>query len=283
MLFRRGFKIQDLIGTTSPAWRDEQEDTPKGRKLVGRLMCTICVGLALLYLPVRLVEEATPEWRPVQWALAVGVVGLTVGAMYSSGGRAVLKQYAFPVAFFFVAIPWPTIVEQPIIQALTRVNASLVVEIMTMMGVPAMQHGNVIEVGSGLVGIDEACSGIRSFQSSLMISLFVGEYFRLSTNKRWLMVPLGYLISFFFNACRTSFLTWIAAKKGVEAISQYHDSAGVSILLACTAVMWGVGYSLRHGKQIDERKEVALPPDGPAVHDSPGRTINVLRLPAISL
>jgi len=102
-----------------------------------------------------------------------------------------------------------------------------------------MQHGNVIEVSTGVVGIDDACSGIRSLQSSLMISLFFGEFYRMKWFRRALLVPVSFILAILFNICRTSFLTLIAARKGVDAISRYHDEAGLSILLACTAAMWG--------------------------------------------
>jgi len=111
-------------------------------------------------------------------------------------------------------------------------------------GVPAVTHGNVIEVGTGMVGIDEACSGIRSFQSSLMISLFFGEFYRLSRSRRWLLVPLGFLFSMAFNICRMSLLTLIAAKKGVAAISEYHDPAGITIAILCTLALWGLAVLL---------------------------------------
>jgi len=142
-----------------------------------------CGGLAFLYLPTRLVEEATPEWRPVQWLLAVEIVGLTLYGIYLAGGKGWLRQFAFPILFFLVAVPWPTPIEAPIIQGLSRMNATLVVEVLGFLDVPAIQHGNVIEVSTGMVGINDACSGIRSFQSSLMISLFLGEYYFF--NWRW--------------------------------------------------------------------------------------------------
>jgi|ERR1017187_3410362 hypothetical protein len=43
----------------------------------------LCVLLALLYAPTRLIEDATPEWRLVSWALALDVVGLTLLLIYS--------------------------------------------------------------------------------------------------------------------------------------------------------------------------------------------------------
>src|SRR5665213_3433008 len=155
----------------------------------------LCGFLAFLYLPTMLIEEATPEWRPIQWLLAIEITGLTLYAIYLAGGKNWLRQAAFPVAFFLVAVPWPTIIEAPIIQGLTRMNAALVVEVLGVLNVPAIQHGNLIEVSTGMVGINDACSGIRSFQSSLMISLFLGEFYLFNWRRRLLLIPISFALA----------------------------------------------------------------------------------------
>ena len=219
----------------------------------GFLLSTFCFSvLAFLYLPTRLIEAATPEWRLIQWCLGVITIGLTLLAIYGAGGRSWLRQMAFPITFFLVAIPWPSMIEDPIIQGLTRANSSMVVEILGIMGIPALQHGNLIEVGAGTVGIDEACSGIRSFQSSLMVSLFMGEFYRFGLLARASLVPIGFLVAFVFNVCRTTALTWIAARKGVDAIAEYHDQAGLTILLACIATLWIVAWVMYGRKRRAE-------------------------------
>jgi exosortase len=210
--------------------------------------------LAFMYLPTRLIEEATPEWRPIQWALGFEAVGLTLCAVYLGKGRGWLRQVAFPVCFFFVAIPWPTVIEQPLIQSLTRINSAITVEVLSWIGIPAMQHGNLIEVGTGTVGVSEACSGIRSFQTTLMISLFFGEFYRMALARRLILIPAGFILAMAFNVCRMSFLTMIAAKKGVAAIAQYHDPAGVAITITCTLVLWGMSLLLINRK-VESRKQ----------------------------
>ncbi len=207
-----------------------------------RLLIAFIASLVLVYLPVRLLEEAVPEWRPIGWVLAVETIGLTLYAIYVFKGWHGLVRFAFPFCFFFTAVPWPTLFEQPIIQHLSRINAAIVVNVMSILGVPAIQHGNVIEISTGMVGINDACSGIRSLQSSLMISLFLGEFYFLKWPRRLFLILAGFVLAMFFNACRTSLLTFLAAKKGIGAIAHYHDEAGITILFACTATLWGVSY-----------------------------------------
>ncbi len=218
-----------------------RDNTTSGSTFPPLLLCGL---IAFLYLPTRLIEEATPEWRPIQWLLGFETIGLTLYVVWLSGGKFWLRQLAFPIGFFLVSIPWPTLVEAPIIQGLSRMNAGMVVNVLGLLGVPAIQHGNTIEVSTGIVGISDACSGIRSFQSSLMISLFLGEYYLFNLQRRMLLVPISFTLAMFLNLCRASLLTWIAAKKGIGAIAEYHDEAGLTILLVCTALLWGAAWFL---------------------------------------
>jgi exosortase/archaeosortase family protein len=216
---------------------------------------------ALLYLPTRLIQQANPEWRLVSWALAIEVIGLTllVSHLFAEGRsqRAEVggpssifhlpasRALAFPVCFFLVAVPWPTIVEAPLIQGLMRANIGATVELLSVIGIPAVQHGNVIEIATGMVGIDEACSGIRSLQAALMLSLFFGELYALSFRRRALCVFAGFALAFAFNVGRTLLLTQIASAKGVGAIATWHDPAGVTILIGCFLSLWALALWLK--------------------------------------
>ena len=202
--------------------------------------------LAFCFFPTRLIEEANPEWHLVSWALAVEVIGLTLLFLHFNAPalrrfNLSTRELVFPICFFFVAVPWPSVIEVPVIQGLTRADARATVELLGWLGIPAMPHGNVIEVATGEVGISEACSGIRSFQATLMISLFLGEFHRLNFARRIYLVLGGFAMSIAFNLVRMSLLVWVAAKKGVDAIDKWHDPAGMTILAACFCGLWGLG------------------------------------------
>ena len=113
-------------------------------------------------------------------------------------------------------------------------------------GVPALLHGNVIEVSTGLVGIDEACSGIRSLQATLMIALLFGEYYRLAATRRgWLLVA-GPALALFFNFVRTFVLVSVAAHAGLPTMQRWHDPTGVALLVGCFTCLWLVAGDRSH-------------------------------------
>ena len=230
--------------------------------------------LAILFAPTILIGEANPEWRLVGWALAIEVVGLTLLAIFFALGVQWLKLLAFPVCYFLVAVPWPTLLEQPLIQNLTRADANATAELLGWLGVPALPHGNVIEVATGEVGIDEACSGIRSFQATLMISLFLGELYGLNFARRLGLVFGGFAMSFLFNLARMSVLVWVAARQGVGAIAKWHDPTGITILVACFFCLWGLGIFL-------SRKKIEIEPPSAAGSPLDFQKINQRLLPLI--
>lgn len=198
-----------------------------------------CIVLALLYAPTRLVEASNTGWRLTSWLMAIEVVGITVGCLRLAWPTAGLPL--FPLFYFLVAVPWPTGMERVVIQNLTHIDATATGELLGWFGIPAMPHGNVIEVATGTVDIDEACSGIRSLQATLMIALFLGEFYQLPRARRALLVLGGFALALVFNLARMTVLAWVAASKGMAAISVWHDPTGVTILLGCFFCLWALG------------------------------------------
>lgn len=226
-------------------WRRWTTAPAKTRPALQFLAIAAIVAGALLIPPVRLIQEANPDWRLMSWVMALSVVVITGSAFYLAGGMPWLRHFAFPILFFLVAVPWPTQFEQLIIQGLMRADTAINVEVLNVIGIPAVQMGNVIEVGTGFVGIDEACTGIRSLQATLMVSLFLGELYDFRLLRRIMLVIVGAGLAFFCNLARTFFLVWLSAKKGTESIKDWHDPAGLSILLVCLFGLWGLSMILR--------------------------------------
>jgi exosortase len=203
------------------------------------------MGLSLLIFPTRLIAEATPEWAVVRWALTIEVVGLTLVAIYYTGGGAMMRHFAWPICFFLVAVAWPLRFETELTQNLMRELARLTAELLSWSGHPARAAGNLIHLETGVLGVDDACSGVRSLQSMLMASLFLGELYRFSTAVRLGLVAAGLAIALFFNLVRALLLSSVAMAKGVSAISGWHDPAGFSILAASFSVLCLLVWLLR--------------------------------------
>ena len=184
----------------------------------------------LLLLPLRVFEIANPDWRPLSWLHAVVVVTVTLIYIWYLGGVPWVRHFAFPVLFILIAVPWVTPIEEPIVQGLMRVVAGAAAETVSLFGLPAQLQGNLIRLPHGLVGVNEACSGVRSLQTSLMIGLLFGELKRLKLGQRLGLIAGAISIALLGNFVRAVFLVWVAADEGVAATERWHDLAGYSIL-----------------------------------------------------
>lgn len=196
------------------------------------------VFLVACLLPLRIVHEANVGWRSAQWLHAVILVALTLILLWRAGGWRWVRHFGFPVLFSLVAVPWPMRLEGYVVQGLMRLVAAATLEVVGLFGVPAMQRGNLLEIGSGVVGVNEACSGVRSLQTSLMIALFLGEWYRLRYWVRLALLPASFLIAFVANVGRTSFLTWSAARLGMARMESLHGLAGVAVVVIVFGLLW---------------------------------------------
>ena len=202
------------------------------------LITAIGLVIMLLLLPLQIIQEANPDWRPFNWIHAAIVVAFSLIPIAMIGGSAWVRHYFGPFLLIFSALPWPLATEQAVLQALSGAVTTVTVELLNLINIPALQRGNVIEIAAGSVGIADACSGIRSLAGTLMASLFFGEFYRLGIAKRIALIGGGCLMSFFLNLCRAFFLSWRAAVEGIHSIEKWHDPAGFTIFAISFACLW---------------------------------------------
>ena len=217
----------------------------------------LTISLALLaaafLLPARLIAVANPDWRLISWTMSLVAVVVSLCALHLAGGTSWSRHFAFPVLFFLVAAPWPTQLEQLVVQSLMRADTAITIQILNIIGTLAVRHGNVIELSTGSVGIDDACTGVRSLQATFMVTLFLGEFYRMRLWRRALLVLAGAAIAFVCNIGRTFLLCEIAANSGVAAIHRWHDPAGFTILVICLFALWGLSLGLKPAPDRFER------------------------------
>lgn len=229
-------------------WQRRPAPDPDARN---RSMAQWSGGLILfLLLPIRVVEEANPDWRLLSWLLALCAVGFSLLLFFRAGGRGWLKHFSFPVFFPLAAVPWPVQFENFIVQTMMRAVASVAVEIAGWFGVGAYQLGNVIQLRNGFVGVDEACSGVKTLQAGIMVALVLGELLQLRWSRRVALLVLGCIWIFVCNVLRATGLVFVAAHSGLDALARWHDWIGTVALLCGLAGMLGLAW-LWKGKPED--------------------------------
>ncbi|MDQ3621190.1 MAG: exosortase/archaeosortase family protein [Verrucomicrobiota bacterium] len=212
---------------------------PKRLERRAGILCLLAGGVLALA-PIQLLQVAFPEARPFQWvhaALAVAISGL---ALLAVGGWPWLRHFCLPVLFMLFAVPWPRAFQNDLTQSLMQAVAQTSVECAQFLGIAAERSGSIIRITPGVVGIDEACSGIRSLQGSLMVAVFLGEYYLLTPTRRILLIATGVVVAVMFNVVRALILTWVGATQGIDAIHKFHDPAGFGILALVFVTLLGI-------------------------------------------
>ncbi len=207
----------------------------------------VCLALAALFF-AQLHRAAFGVTTKGMSALGAGVMLFIAGNIEYVFGSNGVRHFAFVFAFFLCfALPVPETIYYPLVSGLQLKVAAVNVALLNLVGIPAQQLGNAIRLPACTVGIDEACSGIRSLQSTIMATLFIGY---LTLRKRSLQVALfglGILLAIGGNLLRSFLLSYIAQAKGLKAIESYHDAAGWSILIftavGVAAAAWWLGRS----------------------------------------
>ena len=177
-------------------------------------------------------------------ALSLGTLCFIRAAILQQWGPQTLRHFRFPILFALIAVPIPGVVWSPVVFGLKGLVTFVNVELLNLMGIPALQQGSVIQLPNCRVGVDEACSGIRSLQSSLMMALFIGDQSLRQVGLRWLLVGGAVGWAVVGNIGRSLYLSLTAHRHGTAALNEVHDTAGWSVLVVTLVGMGVMAWAL---------------------------------------
>lgn len=226
------------------AWRRLTEAVSQGSlepAASGWSRRTAVLVCALMVFPLEYLRLAIPASRPIVWLIVIVAIAFTLLVARSLGGRRLVKVLLFPTLFFLTAAPWFSAVESGATMGLMQVVASITAEMLHWFGIEAEQRGTTIALRAGLLGIEEACSGIRSLQSGLTYGLAVGEFFFLTRNIRIVLMGATILMAFLLNLSRTFILSYQVEQHGMQVLHKIHDQVGVVMSLILPVAVWAVG------------------------------------------
>lgn len=124
-----------------------------------------------------------------------------------------------------------------------------------LLGIPATKNGNVIDLARTSVGVEEACSGVRSLLSCVYAGVFFSATFVQRLGSRLVLLALAAPLAIGMNFLRSLLLT-LLANGGVDIAGSWHDTTGFAILALTAAALGGLALLL--GKY--ERTDPPSPP-----------------------
>ena len=165
------------------------------------------------------------------FATRIGLLATLYGILLSTVGMPVIRALAFPLLLLLFMIRIPLFIYSQITLPLQIFASSVAEIVLTLVGIPVLREGNVLELPSQRLSVVEACSGIRSLISLSFLSLVYGYFFE---NNRWIRIALFLStipIAIFANALRVA-LTGILSEVNTKlAEGVYHSLEGWVIFM----------------------------------------------------
>ncbi len=131
-----------------------------------------------------------------------------------------------------------------------------------LLGIAAVRHGNIIDLANTAVGVEEACSGIRSLISCLFAAVFFSATLVHRAWARALILALAAPLALLMNFLRSLTLT-LLANNGVDIAGTWHDVTGFAVLGITAGLLGGLALLLERGAKTDR------PPPAPAPDAAP--------------
>ena len=131
------------------------------------------------------------------------IISIT-GIVLLLGGTKILKLSAFPIFLLVFMIPLPKVVYGQITLPLQLFASSVAEQVLTILGIPVLREGNVLELANKKLNVVEACSGIRSLMALTFLSLFYGFFFDSKPWMKWALLAATIPIAIIANASRVA-------------------------------------------------------------------------------
>lgn len=217
-----------------------------------------------LYFIGMILRMATGPEQFASLAVSMSFCGLMLSAVFiftkeTVDGKAMsLKSrisvtllFVFPAAIWLLSAPMLPMLDNKIRVFLMNKVTVVVFGLFDFLGYEIERQGNILILPEGSVGVEEACSGIRSLTGCLFVGSFLGAVFMDRFWKKALMVFLAMCFAVLMNLIRSMFLTVWSYHRGPNAIDQewtlpiigdigtVHDVTGLLIM-----VLTGIGLML---------------------------------------
>jgi exosortase len=194
------------------------------------------LGLVLFAALQLLVSQLGAELFLARVAFILSITG----AILLLGGTRAVKILAFPLFLLLFMVPIPAILYGAITLPLQLLASRLAESLLSLIGIPVLRDGNVLQLPNQMLNVVEACSGIRSLLSLSFLALVYGYFFDSKAWMRWLLLVLTVPIAILANAARVT-LTGILGEYNQEwAHGLYHEVSGWVVFMVALGMLVGV-------------------------------------------
>lgn len=169
------------------------------------------------------------------------LVVVLAGLVWWIGGRQMFQRTQWVLAFLLLMVPLPSVARLPITVRLQSLATAGSVFLIEAFGVHIERQGNVIVLGDGLVlGVAEACSGLRMLMAFVVVAGFVALMVDRSKSIKFFLLlsslPLAVLCNIVRICLTATMMIWVSEE---FAGKFFHDFAGLVMMPVAVALLFG--------------------------------------------
>ncbi len=141
------------------------------------------------------------------------------GLFFTFFGRTFFKEISFPLFFLITMTPIPMDVYKTLANFTRHISFGGSLKIISLLGIPYLKEGWLIQLPNALLKVAISCSGIRYLISYVVFGIAYAWLYRDKVSSRALIVALTIPISFFASICRLTaifILTYIFGPRMAE-------------------------------------------------------------------
>jgi exosortase len=154
-----------------------------------------------------------------------------VGVILYLGGSKLLRELAFPLFLLFFMIRIPAIIFKQITFPLQLFASEVAENVLSLLGIPVLREGNILEMANHKLSVVEACSGIRSLLSLSFLSLIYAYFFDTKPWMRAALLVATIPIAVGANAFRVTLTGIVSEWKREFAEGFFHSMEGWVVFL----------------------------------------------------
>lgn len=159
------------------------------------------------------------------------------GVVLVMGGTRSLRILAFPLFLLCFMVPIPAVVYNQITFPLQLFASQIAASALSLLGIPVLREGNILELASQRLNVVEACSGIRSLLSLSFLSLVYAYFFDRKVWMRAVLLVATLPIAIIANASRVT-LTGLVSEHNTElAKGIFHYASGWVIFMVALVIL----------------------------------------------
>jgi len=191
----------------------------------------IPIGLGLLFFCL---GELSGEFFTLYisfWLIFVGLCWVHMGWLK-------LKTIGFPLLFMLTMFPLPNFINTKVMLQLRLISSKLGVAMIKLFGLPVYREGNIIDLGFAKLQIVNACSGLHSLISLLVLCLLLVYFFKAHFWKRLVLFVSAIPLAILTNSMRIAVTAILYKYFGAEVAQEFfHEFSGLAIFLICIPVL----------------------------------------------